>query len=152
MQKVVLGPWGDVTIYASGDSLPIKPGLAIPDELRRNDRFRLALLHVRRTGSLLPYIAVWPEVSQLPDAGSSAAPWTREELFGVILTEWGRGWRCRVCDGRVDVLQAATLPFFGDHLRHHRWVTCCPHCRAHVDRARLHAVMTWPTDESAISS
>ncbi|MFI6966406.1 hypothetical protein [Streptomyces sp. NPDC050149] len=152
MQTVVLGPWGDVTFYASGDSLPLQPGLALPDNLRHNDRFRPALLHVSRTDSLLPYIAVWPERSHLPDARDSAAPWTLEELSGVMLTEWGRGWRCRVCDGRVDALQAATLPFFSDQLRHHQWATHCPHCRAHVDRAKLHAAMIWPADRSPIRS
>lgn len=148
MQTVVLGPWGDVTIYASDDSVPTEPGLAIPDALRHNERFRLALLHVRRSGSLLPYIAVWPEPSELPDAASSAPPWTLDELSGVMLTEWGRGWRCQVCKGLVDSLQAVSLPFFGDQLHHHRWATHCPHCQAHVDRARLHAAMLWPTNQT----
>ena len=146
MQTVALGLWGDVTIYASGDSLPTKPGTAIPDQVRSNDRFRPALLRTRALRPL-PYIAVWPEQSRLFDARSQAAPWTCEELFGVVLAQWARGWRCRVCDGRVDALQAdATVPFFSDHLRRHRWATCCPHCRAHVDRAKLHAMMIWPAD------
>ncbi|MFC7328503.1 hypothetical protein [Marinactinospora rubrisoli] len=94
---------------------------------------------VRWRGRSLRYVAVWPERAVL---GPADPP---PDLAGVVLAQVVRGWRCRVCGRRVTaVVPEGALPFFGGNLKPHRWAANCPHCAAHVDRARMHALCLLP--------
>ncbi|RCV57432.1 hypothetical protein [Marinitenerispora sediminis] len=96
---------------------------------------------VRWRGRSFRCVALWPE--PLPPAGPpDPAP---ADLAGAVLAQLVHGWRCRVCGGRVAALVAeAGLPFADTNRRRHRWATNCPHCGAHVGRARLHALVLLP--------
>ncbi|MGY0059213.1 hypothetical protein ACWY4P_22110 [Streptomyces sp. LZ34] len=141
MQTVVISRWHELTVYATDDEPPRESGVALVGTAV-GERVRPALLRGPDTGWAFPYVALWPESARLPDPSSTAPAWTPADLTGVVLAEVCQGWRCRACEGRVVALRGeSALPFFGDHLRHHRWATHCPNCGVHVDRARLHALL-----------
>jgi hypothetical protein len=139
VQVVALGGWGTLAVFGAADAeVPDVPRL--PDWLPAHGAYRPARLTLHRWPDRpLDYIAVWPDAADAPDPDSEL-PWQDEQLDGVVLAEPSEHFRCRVCHRRVNAIcPDAGLPTV-DHFDRHRWATQCPHCGAHVDVARLHAL------------
>jgi hypothetical protein len=139
VQVVALGRWGTLAVFGAADAeVPDVPRL--PDWLPAHGAYRPARLTLHRWPDRpLDYIAVWPDAADAPDPDSEL-PWQDEQLDGVVLAEPSEHFRCRVCHRRVNAIcPDAGLPTV-DHFDRHRWATQCPHCGAHVDAARLHAL------------
>jgi hypothetical protein len=141
VRVVALGSWGTLAVFGAADArMPDVPSL--PDWLPPQSAYRPARLTVHiwpdRT---MDYIAVWPDGAVVPDPDGDA-PWRFEQLDGVVLAQPMEHHRCFVCRRRVNaVYPAPGLPLIrSDRLNRHRRATHCPHCNAHVDEARLHAL------------
>jgi hypothetical protein len=144
VQTISLGNWGSLEIFdpdeAGNGNNPALPSWLPTDGPYRAARLRLLNFPDRPPADL---VAIWPDSTPATEPLTDAA-----RPIDVILAQATEHFRCRVCGRRVNALYPeGGLPTTGDAT--HRWATHCPHCRASVDAARLHALALFPAVEDA---
>lgn len=145
VRRVHLGTWGVVELFdveEQGDS----GSPALPAWLPREGPYRAARLHmlVLPNVSAVDMIAVWPDDAAIPDL-RPADLLGAEEVAQMLLVRAYEHFRCRAC-GRPVYALYPDLGLPSNRPGRHRFATHCPHCRAHVDAARLHALALFPAD------
>jgi hypothetical protein len=148
VQHVVVGDWGELTVYSWADELPAVLSVRLPQWLERVAQCRPAVLTIMGNGladphwTAWPYLAVWPAGTAVPDGLRGGPAWTTADIDGVVLAEFRPDWRCFACGEAVSALNPdAGFPVFAHNIARHKFATHCPRCGAHADAARMHALM-----------